>query len=454
MTDSSAMTVHSDIETEQALLGKLMVFPEHLSQVAPILTDSDFSRPTHGVIYRAIASLTSKDAPIDPLSVLSELRTLTPDDEEWKDTDDHNGVRYLLACVNKSDMMDDPLYHANRLKEQSALRRQGLTAYEWQERLANPRAEPGSVQAWLGEELKNLTLDSSGGFIPIGEILSEHYDLLESARDTVGLDGYSSGFSKLDNVTGGYGGAIFVVLKAKRGTGKTHHLIQPTYNCLKSGKAAVLISMDTPVWMLLNRFLAYLTGINSFRVRRPRPEDWDSLAEAFNWLNSQPLWLYKYSGVRISQVEARCNSIISAGNSIGLVALDYAELIRPDRHYTNREQELANIAIDLQNLRDKLNTTVLLLSQTNKEGSERWSEGIGNAADLLLAWDRGEASGGVGTGKLIAEKNRLGPDTIFDVAYDFATSRLRELSLDYTEPAYPPGWPWWYDPSREITDAD
>jgi len=435
---------HVSIESEQALIGWLCMSTRHTAKASGLLSPSDFSRPVHGVIFQAAVGLFSNGAfendDPDPFLILDEVRRLGEDEEEW------GGFRYISECIIRASEVPNPARHIAIIKEKSALRKKASLIYDIRERLSKPDAEPDVIAAWANERFAEIGRTASTDLVKVDSVLMSHYEWLCANAKKTGLEGYSTGFSHLDNVTGGYGQPIFALLKGMRKRGKTHHLIAPTYNCLQAGKAALLVSMDTPRSIMLNRFLAYLTGINSFKLKRlSNDSDWELVSEAQAWLWQKPLYFAERSGQTVREIESKCEAIVQGGHELGLVAIDYAELIGCDDKVGSREQELTRIAVGLQNLRDKYQTTVFLLSQINKEGVARWSAGLENACDLIIGWEVTDYENGRGNGNLRTEGNRLGGDCFVECEFDFATSRIRELSLDESEPTYPASWPWWYD---------
>jgi replicative DNA helicase len=433
------------IKAEQKVLGSMLIRPEVTTQVAATLKPVDFYRYNHQQIFGALLAYRNEypEADVgDPGYIQDYVLKSGGDPEEWE------CAVYLNSCVEEAVTAANVLIHAKIVKRYSALRRQQRFQQELKTKIAKPDADPDKVSSWARSELEEIGRTCDTDLVRVGDVLHSHLAWLGESAHKIGIEGYSTGFSALDCVTGGYGQPMFVLFKGKRKKGKTHHLIQPTYNCLKAGMAAVLISMDTPRKLMLNRFLAYLTGINSFRIRRmSRDEDMAEVAQACEWLFKQPLFICERSGHTVNEIEAKCELVTGMGHRIGLVAIDYAELMGSDKPSTSREQELTQMAVGLQNLRNKLGTTVLLLSQINKEGRARWSEGLENACDLILSWEVTDQGGHVG--QLMTDGNRLGGDAMIECIFDWGTSRIRETYLDTSDPAYPPKWPWWYKPVGE-----
>lgn len=423
-----------NIEAEQAVLGSMMIEQKALTQGLALLKVTDFYRPTHQEIFAAIQELEKHGQPC-------ELHTLTEIMKQRNSLLECGGVEYLMICVDRVPTAANIEYYARIVKRYAALRKQISIGMTLPNMAKKPDADPREISGWLSTQLDELNSDSVSGLMHVSELLGSHLRRIEDGKDKIGIDGYTTGFSHLDSVTGGYGAGIFVLLKAKSEQGKTHHLIQASVNCLRAGLGVALFSLDTPQWILLNRIIAHLTGINSFKVRRPSDKELERIIEAQGWLYQQPLYLWDEADVPISRMKSMCRSLQASGVKLGLVGIDYAELVAPENASTNREQEVSSIAKGVKNMRDSLDTTIMLLSQVNEQGQERWSRSIGHACDISISWTIDDEGGA----RLTTHKNRLGRGTSFPCVYDWGTSRIREESLDYSDPAYPPSWPWWYN---------
>lgn len=437
------------IETEQAVLGSMMIDRAALDHGVAHLTPADWYRDVHRDVFAGLCSLAVKNNPPDLITLQEELK-------KSKTLNTVGGTDYLMALVESVPTAANVKYYAAIVRGYSLKRRLHSCATEIQGAAQDPNADPDAMIAWAQARLDEIGHTDLDDLTRMGDDLQEHMDWLQACSKIKGLEGYSTGFSHLDCVTGGYGQPLFVLFKGLRKKGKTHHLIQPIYNCLKSGRAVLLVTMDTPKKIIYNRILAYLTGINSFKMKRLADDQFSIVNnEAAAWLYKQPLYIARKAGTTVQAISHKCDVILKEGHVLGMVAIDYAELLGNVEKDISHEQELTRNATALQNLRDKFETTVILLSQVNKDGGARWSQGLENAVDLILKWEVKEKfQGGGGRGFMQTEGNRLGMDTEFDCWFDFGTSRIRECELDNSEPSYPASWPWWYDGGLVKEDTD
>lgn len=431
---------HASIESEQAILGAMMIEPRCIDSVKARLSEADFYRETHQWLFEAVCSLRDGHPDYDRLDqfmLRDELERRERNPETW------SAVAYCSACIDAGVLAYNLDHHIRVVKEKSNLRRQAAIVTQLSVMLRKRSADPTSIRTWLSEQIDTLNQDAADGLVEIGTLLLGHCEMLAMRKEQAGLPGFTTGFSHLDNVTGGYGRNCFVLLKAPRGSGKTHHAIQAITNCCRAGKGAAFFSLDTPKRIILNRFIAHISGLNSFRLNLPREEDWNAMVDAMNTLWQWPLYICDRSSTTARDIQSQCKALAACGLDLGLVVIDYAEVVITDAR-PSREQELTQVSIILRDLCRDLDTTVMLLSQVNDEGQERYSRSLGNNCDVLLAWRKERKEE---TGRLTVEKCREGSTTAFDCECDFGTSRIRETELDHSEPAFPPAWPWWFDPT-------
>jgi replicative DNA helicase len=433
------------IETEKSVLGSMMLEPEALEKGVKMLTVADFYRPVNQAIFEALAGLLEQDEPVDLLTLQEELRTLGR-------LEDCGGTEYLMSLVDAVPTAANIAHYARIVKAESTKRQLAAISLKVTEKLKN--GEPvGDVMAWMDSERSKLSVTGNSGLRKLSDTLYDHLERLSNLAAIEGLPGYTTGFSRLDNVTGGFGMPLFAILKAPRGSGKTHHMISASVNCIRANKTAVIFSLDTPEFLMNNRYLAHNAGINSFKCMKLTAEnDWASIGEAAGWYFDNPLlYIYSRAGVTVREMAAMCRTLANdEGHDIGFIGIDFAEKVGVSKSYGNREQELSGIGSDLSNLRDEFDTTIYLLSQVNDEGGERNSRGLGNECDLLMQWQVDHSHNGKGTGKLITEKNRLGSDVMIRCEFDWGTSRIMESEMLEPEYAiYPPQRPWWYDETKD-----
>ncbi len=402
------------IDAEQSTLGSMMLESQALHAALPMLKSSDFYRHEHQEVFDALQVMALRGEPCDLLTLSEELRqrdTLT----------NIGGAEYLMALVDSVPTSANVVHYAKQVRRKSLLR-QIIAACS--EITAAAYEETDGIEDMFTTRALQLCGDMpSEGPVLVSDVIHAHVDLLQERmnRDSTRL--YASGFPTLDNYFGKLGESQFIVLKGRRGKGKTHFAIHLVQQCARAGRSALLYSLEMSMHQVLDRLMGCFGNVDSRTFRCLKSEtDWAAAMSAAAALSEAQVYVCDDSR-SVAQMHAEAKRLQLSGVDLGLVVVDFAELITPPTGQRSEEQELKTNARLLGKVGRDLDCTVLLISQCNKEGGERGSEGIGNRADLLLHWLCDTDS----RGSLHAEKNRFGPGFTIECGIDKRTSRLWEL---------------------------
>lgn len=416
------MTDHippQNLEAEQSTLGSMMIEQSALEDVRSILGREDFYRPAHQDIFAALCSLSDRNEPLDILTVSDELR------KQGK-LDDCGGADYLMSLAESVPTAANVEHYAKMVKHRAALRQMIAAGTEIAGLGYNTEDKLDALMDRAEELVFKLRGHKRDGVLRVGDLMYSYLNRLEERQNKDESRLFSSGIPTMDRLFGKLGESQLITLKARRGTGKTHAAIWLASRAMKAGRAAVFYSLEMFRWQLLDRFVSLVSGIDSRSLRYIQTEeDWRRAAEAAAQLHELPLCIVDESGTSTTAMRAQCRGLTMRGYDIGLVAIDFAELVGTHDGRRSLEQHLAANAQGLRGLANELDCTVLLLSQTNKDGHERNSEAIGNLSDLLLSLDN--------NGVLRAEKNRFGPGFSAQLDIDYSTSRISEIDFEHEE---------------------
>jgi replicative DNA helicase len=401
------------IEAEQATLGSMMIDEswKALAIATRILQAGDFYRMAHQEIFDALASLKKRDEPADMITLQEELKTR-------KKLVDCGGTEYLMSLVDSVPTAANVEHYAHVVKRHSSIRKLALKTDELSHKIGNPDVDPKALMNWIRSEVDQLSLDEKRGLIPMGDLQLSYWDVLELRKKLADQHGWKFGLPTLDTSFGGCHNAQMIVLKGNRGSGKTHFAIHSTMRCVSSGRAAAFFSMEMSTHQLMDRITAYVSGVDSLDLRKMRDELWEPVAKAMSSIGSLPVFIDDETGLTVTEMRTECEILQTQGIDLGLVVIDFAELIGGPS-MGSREQELSTIARGLRQMSKALNCTVMLLSQVNSQGGERWSQAIGNVADLILHWKKED-------NLLHVEKNRFGPEPVITCGIDKRTSCIWE----------------------------
>jgi replicative DNA helicase len=389
------------------------------------LRPEDFYRDSHRVIFSAILELMRKNEAIDPLTVSAEL-------EERGELNKAGGKSYVHQLAAAVPAAGNARHYGQLVKEQATLRRLLSVAQDIQIRVTDRRGEPQQ----LVEDAERMLFDVAhaevtSDFRSIDEVLHEHLDTLEQlSREGVSLTGTPAGFRDIDDITGGFQKSNLIVLAARPSMGKSALVANMAENvALKSEKPVALFSLEMSETELAQRFIASQARMSGDKLRKGQVarNDWPKVIKACEALEKAPLWIDDSSDIDILELRAKARRLHArekARGGLGLVIVDYLQLMRPDRMNESRVEQVGQISRGLKILARELNVPVLAVSQLNRAAEQRpdkrpllsdlrESGQIEQDADLVMFIYRDEyynkETDDPGTAEISIAKHRNGP---------------------------------------------
>ena len=428
---ATAQTAHippQNLEAEESVLGAMMVSE---GSITPVILDvrlraDDFYRDRHRAIYEAIRTLYERSEPIDALTVAEFLT-------QHGDLDGAGGKDNLQTLASTVPAPGNARHYAQIVKQNALLRRLLGAAQTIQQSVHEREGEPES----LVEDAERLLFrvaheDRASDFRNVAEILEEEIDRLEQlAKGDSDLTGVPSGFRDLDKITGGFQDGNLIVIAARPAMGKSAWVTNVAdHVASKTGKPAAFFSLEMSEAELAHRFIATEARISSDRLRRGRvsEKDWPGVVRACNVLEKAPLWIDDSSDLGLLDLRAKARRLHASEGDLGVIIIDYIQLMRPEDPRQNRVEQVGQISRGLKILARELNVPVIALSQLSRAPEQRpdkrpilsdlrESGNIEQDADLVAFLYRDEyydpESEDQGKAELIIRKHRNGPvDTI------------------------------------------
>ncbi len=409
-----------NLEAEQSVLGSMMIDKAALHKGLELLRRSDFYRPVHEEIFEVLSALANRDEIVDH-------RTITDELEKRGKLEDIGGLAYIATLADAPITALHAESYARIVLAKSKLRRIISSASEVMAAAYEERED--AAEFFASKALDCVTEREHEGLQRAGDLIPEHLDLIRDRHSKDSTKLFSSGFPTMDRLFGKLGEAQFIVLKGLRGKGKTHCSMHLTRQAVLKRRGAVLYSLEMSKHQILDRLMACFGNVDSRLFKSLDDDDtegWDRTAAAANELYEPAVYINDETGITVAEMHSQCRGLQLRGVDIGLVIIDFAELIGPPPGMRSEEQELKANAAMLRRLANHVGCTVVLLSQVNDKGGERGSRAIGNLADLLLVLatddDRSEMC------TLESEKNRFGPGFGFDCVIDKRTGRMGECA--------------------------
>lgn len=423
VADSIKVPPHS-IEAEQSVLGGLMLDNRAWDHIVDRLREEDFYRHDHRLIYRVMGKLSNQSKPLDVLTVAESLR-------ELHELDNAGGEVYLFELANNTPSVANIKAYADIVRERSVFRQLISAANDIAGRAFNPQ---GRTSVELLDEAERQVFAISeqgvrnGGPVNITDFLAktmERIDLLANLDDPI--TGIPTGYHDLDEMTSGLQRSDLVIIAGRPSMGKTAFAMNIAEHVVMKSKLPVLVfSMEMPGESIVMRLLSSLSRIDQLKIRTGKIEeqDWPRVMSTVSMLSDAPMFIDDTPALSPAELRARARRVAKEHGQIGMIVIDYLQLMQVPGFNENRTAEISEISRSLKALAKELNVPVIALSQLNRGLEQRAdkrpvmsdlreSGAIEQDADLIAFIYRDEVyndqSPDKGTAEIIIAKQRNGP---------------------------------------------
>jgi len=367
-----------NIEAEQAVLGAVLLENDALAAVVDIISPEDFYRDSHKKIFLAMLGLYEKNEPID-------LITLTEQLSRKEQLEEVGGASYLSSIVNQVPTSANIKYHSNIVKEKAILRGLIKTATE----IVTMSYEEGmEVNELLDRaETKVFSLSErmiKGSFVHVKEVLKDTIELVDKLYNKKELvTGVPTGFTDLDMLTTGFHPGELIVIGARPGMGKTAFCLNiAAYIGIEVRVPVAIFSLEMSKELVVLRMVCSEAEVDSKSVRSGyhTKEDYRKLVNAAGRLAEAPIFIDDAFNT-VLEIRAKARRI-KAEHGLGLVIIDYLQLMRGEGSYAAREQVISDISRSLKALAKDLSVPVIVISQLNRSCEQRGEDKHPIIADL------------------------------------------------------------------------
>ncbi len=427
--DALKLPPHS-VEAEQSVLGGLLLDNSAWDKIADLVTEADFYRHDHRLIYRHIHKLVEHGKPADVVTVSESL-------DNTAKLVEAGGLAYLGALAQNTPSAANIRRYAEIVRERAVLRQLVEVGSGIAEDALNPSGR--SMAQLLDEaEAKVFEIAEAGargkqGFMEIQPLLTqvvERIDMLFQRDNQSDVTGLPTGFADLDEKTSGFQAGDLIIVAGRPSMGKTAFSINIAENvAIQTGLPVAVFSMEMGGTQLVTRMLGSIGRLDQHRVRtgRLQDEDWQKLTYAVGKLNDAPIHIDESAALSVLDLRARARRLHRQCGKLGLIVIDYLQLMSGSGKgggSENRATEISEISRGLKALAKELEVPVIALSQLNRSLEQRpnkrpvmsdlrESGAIEQDADLILFIYRDEVYNSDTQDKGIAEiiigKQRNGP---------------------------------------------
>ncbi|KWI23239.1 replicative DNA helicase [Burkholderia ubonensis] len=424
--ESLKVPPHS-VEAEQSVLGGLLLDNAAWDRIADYLSQGDFYRYDHRIIFEHIGRLIASTRPADVVTVYEALTTSGK-------ADDVGGLAYLNALAQNTPSAANIRRYAEIVRDRAVLRRLVSVADEISADAFNPQGK--EVRQLLdAAEAKVFSIAEEGargnqGFLEIGPLLTqvvERIDTLYHTANPSDVTGTPTGFVDLDRMTSGMHGGELIIVAGRPSMGKTAFSMNiGEYVAVEYGLPVAVFSMEMPGTQLVMRMLGSVGRLDQHRMRTGRltDEDWPKLTHAVQKMSEAQLFIDETGGLNPMELRSRARRLARQCGKLGLIIVDYLQLMTGSSQGENRATEISEISRSLKSLAKELDVPVIALSQLNRGLEQRpnkrpvmsdlrESGAIEQDADVILFIYRDEVynpdSPDKGTAEIIIGKQRNGP---------------------------------------------
>ena len=357
-----------DIDAEQAVLGSMLTDKEAVNAAIESLKEDAFYRDDNRIIFQAIVNLYSKSEPIDIITLKDELESMDKFEQV-------GGYEYLASLPDKVPTTANVQKYIKIVEEKSILRNLIKTANEIIELGYDPTEDVEDIMDGAEKKIFDIMQSKNQkGYTPIKDVLVESFTKLEELYNRKQhITGVPTGFAELDYKTAGLHGSELILVAARPAMGKTAFALNLATNAALRGNAPVAIfSLEMSKDQLVNRILCSEAMVDSNKVRTGKldEDDWVKLAGAIGPLSEAEMYIDDTPGISVMEIRTKCRKLKMEKN-IGLVVIDYLQLVQGNKRTASREQEISEISRSLKILAKEINVPVIALSQLSRAVEQR-----------------------------------------------------------------------------------
>ncbi len=429
-------------EAEQSVIGSVLTSGKSVAASAEIIKAEDFYFEQNRAIYAVVMELFNENVPVDIVTVSDRLNQ--------KDRlDAIGGITYLSMAATSVPTTGNTEYYAKIIKEKAVLRRliqsaKAISDMAYQESDHLEQILEQSEQLIFGVAAEKEQND----IVPIQEVLMTAYqDMVEHALNKGKLSGVPTGFDELNRRTGGLHGGELIIVAGRPGMGKSSFAVNiAEHAAINEGTAVAIFNLEMSKSMIVNRILCSqaLVDSNAVRMGDFSGEDWRQIGAVVDKVAMAPIFIDDTATITVSEIRAKCRRLKQT-KKLGLVIIDYLQLMQSSGRSDNRQQEISEISRSLKVLAKELDIPVIALSQlarTVESRSDkrpmlsdlRESGAIEQDADMVLFLYRDEYYNKDSEEKNIAEciiaKQRTGETGMFKLGWQGRYTKF--VNIDYT----------------------
>ncbi len=425
----------NNVAAEEAVLGSLLIDPDAMDDVGALLKPADFYAERNGMIFDAACALHSRREPVDFLTVVSAL-------EQRNQLQEVGGAAYLTGLINATPTAVHALAYARQVKD-AAVRRRIIWFGSEAVRLAcNYDLPLAEVLATIEAAAFKLRegLRGADALRPLAEVVAEVEANLAASKAGQAPRLLSTGFRDLDNLIGGWRRGSLNIVGARPAKGKSSLLLGFAAQAARETQTVLIFSLEMTGAEIVGRLAVAGTGVNLFDLTTGQAltAQWPAVTAALGDLAGEPIWLDDTGGIALPELRAKALRLATRA-PLGLIVVDYIQLMTLGARTERRYQELGGISRGLKALAKELDVPILAAAQLSRGVEQRSdrkptladlreSGDLEQDADTVLLVDRKDLVLEYQPAELIVAKNRHGPCDTVSLLWQRARTRFVALA--------------------------
>jgi replicative DNA helicase len=429
-----------NIEAEESVLGSMLLSRDAIAEVLELLHEDDFYRPAHRTVFRSVLDLYSHGQAVDPVTAAEELR-------RSGELADVGGAPFLHTLVSSVPTAANAGYYARIIKEAGILRRLIDTGTRIvQLGYETPQDTERAVdlaESWVYQVAQGRVTED---YQSLREVLTSTLEAIELLHnDSREITGVPTGFPELDRLTSGLQPSNLIIVAARPAVGKsTLGLDVARHASVRSSVPTVVFALEMSKTELVQRLMCAECSVDMQRLRTGRMEDtdWTRLTRSLGKLADAPLFIDDSAALTMMELRAKCRRL-KQRHGLGLVVVDYLQLMQASKRVESRQQEVSEISRALKLLAKELAVPVIAISQLSRQTESRSdkkpmlsdlreSGALEQDADMVMFIYREDLydpeSPRKGEADLIVAKHRNGPTDSVTVTFQGQYSRFAPMA--------------------------
>jgi replicative DNA helicase len=351
------------MEAEQSVLGAMLLDKEAVSVATEFISGEDFYREAHKEIFEAIVELFDKGQPVDLITLPEKLKVRNT-------LEAVGGITYLTNLMSIVPSTHNVGYYAKIIEEKALLRKLIRASNEIMGKSYEASEEVTNVLDMAEKSIFDISLNrSTQGFVHIKKILNANFDKIEELYLNKGkITGVSTGFNDLDEMLSGLQKADLVLVAARPSMGKTSFILNMVQQAgIRDKVATAIFSLEMSKEQLTQRILCAEALIDSQRLRTGdiNEDEWIKLARAMGPLSEAPIFVDDTPSISMNEMRAKCRKL-KIEHNLGLILIDYLQLMTGSGKYDSRQQEISDISRSLKGLAKELGIPVVACAQLSR----------------------------------------------------------------------------------------